>query len=155
MSNDTLTLPVAHVIEFAGNTKKIAGISFSCEELDWIYNVQQFVGHKGYPFISENKDEHFTVYVDGFAKTKTDIGIVNFNGTAVSCQLGLSLTRSFSKTPISMRANLLLRFEETDDYTFLLNLIVNIQKENVDDFTVTKPCSVLTFPLANTYANCT
>jgi len=40
----------------------------------------------------------------------------------------LSLTRSFSKTPISIQANLRLRFEETDDYIFLHNLIGNVEK---------------------------
>ena len=126
--NCTLTLQIAHVIEFTGDVRKIAGISFSCEELDWIYDVKQFVGHKGYLFTSDDKDEHTTVYIDGFAKTTTDIGNVNVNGINVSCQLGLSLTRSFSKTPISLQASLRLCFEETDDYIFLLDLIWNVEK---------------------------
>ena len=128
MNNDTLTLHIAHVIEFTGGTKKIAGITFSCEELDWIYDVKQFVGHKGHPFTSDNKDEHSTVYINGFSKTTTDLGKVKIDDIDVSCQLGLSLTRSFSKTPISLQANLQLRFEETDDYGFLLNLIWNVER---------------------------
>jgi len=128
MSNDTLTLQIAHVIEFDVDARKIAGISFSCEELDWIYGVKQFIGHKGHPFTSENDDEHFEVYVGGFEKTTTNMGNVKIDGIDVSCQLGLSLTRSFSKTPISIQANLRLHFEETDDYTFLLSLIWNVER---------------------------
>lgn len=125
LRNFSMTLPIAHIIEFTGDTRKIAGITFFCEELDWIYDVRQFVKQKGPPFTS---DEDSTVYIDGFSKTTTDVGNVTIDGIDVSCHLGLSLTKSFSKTPISLQSNLRLCFAETDDYVFLLSLIQNIDK---------------------------
>jgi len=128
LCNFSMTLPIAHIIEFIAGVRKIARITLCCEELDWIYNIKQFVGHKGYPFTDDGKEEHATVFIDVLSKAAVDLGSVKLDGIDVSCQLGLSMLRSFSKTPISLKSIFQLRFEETDDYTFLHNLIRNVEK---------------------------
>lgn len=121
--NSVLIVEVAAYILCKTNSEPISKMSFTCPELDCIYPVTQGFS---YTFDHEEFSNHgiLSIKTEDYATTVTNPQNFQVDGKDVEISFGISRNPHFKVglPPLTLHSTMILRFEPTEDYTFIVRL---------------------------------
>lgn len=118
-NNNTLQFEVEYIFEFKSKEKKISRVDFEIEELNYIFNIQKCIIPS-----QNNEGELNGIILKTHEETTTEKYKFFYLNKEISFRFGIhrSLTYGTSKTPINIHSVLMIEFEETDNYEFIISL---------------------------------
>lgn len=120
--NNIVIIELCAYVEFRLGAEKIDRIELTCDELNYIYRVNQGVSYDLGP--EDDKRGIISIETPDYDYTTSEKQTINAFEKQITMCYGVSRTVQFgvTQTPINLASSLMLDFEETDDYSFIFNL---------------------------------
>ncbi len=116
--NSTKLLKVNYIFEFKNNITIFDHMIFYVEEINYIYNVQKAIEYK------INDDGTRSILLKSNNETSSEWQTFIFEGKSILFKFGIGQTTNLgnSNIPITLQSAMVFKFEETDNYEFLIQL---------------------------------
>ena len=120
-NNGIITVPILAYFFSYSDRPRISRISFSGLELNYIHPINRTFEISYKP---EENDGRINISTYDFDSTTTEEQKFNVFGNEVQVYFGITRTTSLSieKPPLTLSSSMVLYFEETQDYSFILEL---------------------------------